>query len=40
MVMRQEWKKRVEEMSNSRVTKIVYDGDVPGKHPQGRPRKS
>ena len=34
----QKWKQRLEEMSSSRVTKIVYDGEVPGKHPQSRPR--
>ena len=27
-------------MSDGRVTKMVYDGDVPGRHPRGRPRKS
>ena len=42
MVMRrqQKWKERVEEMRDGRVTTMVYDGDVPGKHPRGRPRKS
>ena len=32
MVMRQqqEWKQRVEEMSDGRVTKMVYNGDIPG----------
>ena len=42
MVMRKqhEWKQRVEEMSDDRVTKMVYDGDVPRKRPRGRPRKS
>ena len=42
MVMRQqqEWKQRVEEMRDGRVTKLVYDGDVPGKRLRGRPRKS
>ena len=34
----QKWKQRLEELSSSRVTKIVYDGEVPGKHPRGRPR--
>ena len=34
----QKWKQRLDEMSSSRVTKIVYDGEVPGKYPQGRPR--
>ena len=34
----QKWKQRLEEMSSSRVTKIVYDGEVPGKRPRGRPR--
>ena len=28
----------IEEMSSGRVTKIVYDGEVPGKSPRGRPR--
>ena len=28
-----EWKRRVEEMSDCRVTKMVYNGDVPGKCP-------
>ena len=34
----QKWKQRLEEMSSGRVTKIVYDGEVPGKRPRGRPR--
>ena len=34
----QKWKQRLEEMSSGRVMKIVYDGGVPGKHPQGKPR--
>ena len=34
----QKWKQRLEEMSNGRVTKMVYDGEVPGKRPRGRPR--
>ena len=35
MVMRlqQEWKQRVEETSDGRVTKMVYDGDISGKRP-------
>ena len=32
------WKQRLEEMSSGRVIKIVYDGEVPGKRPRGRPR--
>ena len=34
----QKWKQRLEKMSSGRVTKIVYDGEVPGKRPRGRPR--
>ena len=34
----QKWKQRLEEMSSGRVTKIVYNGEVPGKRPRGRPR--
>ena len=34
----QKWKQRLEEMSSSRVMKIVYDGEVPGKCPRGRAR--
>ena len=29
----QKWKQRLEEMSSGRVTKTVYDGEVPGKRP-------
>ena len=39
MRRQQEWKQRVEEMSDGRVTKMVYDGDVSGERPRGRPRK-
>ncbi len=35
----QNWKQRVEEMSTNRVTKRIYDGEIPGRRPQGRPRK-
>ena len=35
----QNWKQKVEEMSNDRVTKKIYDGEIPGRRPQGRPRK-
>ena len=31
--------KAIEEMSSSRVTKKVYDGEIPGRHPQGRLRR-
>ena len=36
----QEWKQRAEEMRDGRVTKMVYDVDLPGKRPRGKPRKS
>ena len=41
MVMRQQQElgQRVE-MRDGRVTEMVYDGDIPGKRPQGRPRKN
>ena len=29
----QNWKQKVEEMSNSRVTKKIYDGEIPGRRP-------
>ena len=35
----QNWKQKVEEMSNNRVTKKIYDGEIPGRRPRGRPRK-
>ena len=35
----QNWKQKVEEMSNNRVTKKIYDGEIAGRHPRGRPRK-
>ena len=35
----QNWKQRVEEMSTNRVIKKIYDGEILGRHPQGRPRK-
>ena len=33
------WKKKVEEMSNNRVTRKIYDGEIPGRCPQGSLRK-
>ena len=33
------WKQRLKEMSSSRVTKKVLDGEIPGKRPRGRPRR-
>ena len=35
----QNWKQRVEEMSTKRMTKKIYDGEIPGSHPRGRPKK-
>ena len=35
----QNWKQKVEEMSNNRVTKKIYDGEIPGMPPRGRPGK-
>ena len=35
----QNWKQNVEEMSNNRVTKKIYDGEIPGRRPRGRPRR-
>lgn len=35
----QNWKQRLEEMDSDRVTKKVYDGEIPGKRPRGRPRR-
>ena len=35
----QNWKQKVEEMSNNRVTKKIYDEEIPGRRPRGRPRK-
>ena len=33
------WKQRLKEMSSSRVTKKVLDGEIPEKRPRGRPRR-
>ena len=33
------WKVRMEEMDGSRLVKQVYEGDVTGRRPRGRPRK-
>ena len=35
----QRWKQRLEEMDDSRITKRVYDGEIAGRQPRGRPRK-
>ena len=35
----QRWKQRLEEMDDSRITKRVYDGEIAGRRPRGRPRK-
>ena len=35
----QSWKQRVEEMSTNRVTRKIYDEEIPGRRPRGRPRK-
>ena len=35
----QNWKQRLKEMSSSRVTKKVLDGEILGKRPRGRPRR-
>ena len=35
----QNWKQRVEEMSTNRVIRKIYDGEIPGRRPRGRPRK-
>ena len=34
----QNWKQKVEDMSNNTVTKKIY-GEIPGRRPRGRPRK-
>ena len=34
-----EWLKKMEEMTDDRMVKKVYVGNVPGKQPKGRPRK-
>ena len=33
------WKEKLERMDGSRLVKQVYEGDVVGKSPRGRPRK-
>ena len=33
------WKEKLERMDGSRLVKQVYEGDVVGKRPRGRPRK-
>ena len=35
----QNWKQRVEEMSTDRVTRKIYDEEIPGRRPRGRPRE-
>ena len=35
----QNWKQKVEKMRNNRVIKKIYDGEIPGRRPRGRPRK-
>ena len=35
----QRWKQRLEEMDDSRITKRVYDGEIAGRRPRGRPIK-
>ena len=35
----QRWKQRLEEMDDSRIKKRVYDGEIAGRRPRGRPRK-
>ena len=32
------WKEKLERMDDSRLVKQVYEGDVVGKRPRGRPR--
>ena len=34
----QRWKQRLEEMDDRRITKRVYDGEIAGRPPRGRPR--
>ena len=29
----QNWKQRVEEISTKRLTKKIYNGNIPGRHP-------
>lgn len=33
------WKEKLEQMDDDRLVKRVYEEDVPGKRPRGRPRK-
>ena len=33
------WKEKLERMDGSRLVKQVYEGDVVGKRPRGRPTK-
>ena len=33
------WKEKLERMDGSRLVKQVYEGDVVGRRPRGRPRK-
>ena len=35
----QRWKRRLEEMDDRRITKRVYDDEIAGRQPRGRPRK-
>ena len=35
----QRWKQRLEEMDDSRIKKRVYDGEIAGRRPRGRPGK-
>ena len=34
----QNWKQKVEKMSTNRVIKKIYNGEIPGRRPRGRPR--
>ena len=36
----QNWKQRVEEMSTNRVTKKIYDGEIPGRRPEEDPGRN
>ena len=34
----EKWKARMEEMSRERTTRNIFDGEMEGKRPRGRPR--
>ena len=36
---KKEWRERIEEMSQERLVRRVFEGDVSGRRPRGWPRK-